>query len=505
MLRENKDLLLAIDIGTGSVRAALVELNGKIAFFHAIEHKQIVPQFGWSEQRPTDWWNGVVNCIRTVLTNLPEANERIAAIACCGQMHGTVLLRDEGELAVDFAPLWNDKRTRQVLDTFLAQYDQTALLALTGNPATTAWPGFKLRWFQQERPDIYRQTASMLIAKDFINYRLTGERAIDHPEASTTYLYDITARRWSERMCALLDISPVLLPEIRNPTDLLGRVSQAAAAQTGLLAGTPVAVGCGDFPATLLGSGVNRVGIGSDSTGTSTLITLQTKQPILHPMISNVLGVDEGWSAFTILDAGGDAVRWARRAFHDNQRSYDDLVQLAVTVPAGSNGLLFLPYLNGERLGPRTNARAQFVGLTYAHTAAHLHRSVMEGVAFAARRNLVIMEKSGNTIDFMVASGGGARTRLWLEIKASIYRTPMRTTTHAESGILGCAMIAGTAVGIFGSLSVATESLVKLDTEILPNSDWVPRYEALAQLYEKIYQDAAAYDGALDQYDQKFI
>jgi xylulokinase len=499
-----KDLFLAIDVGTGSVRAALVDLRGEIVAFHAAEHDQQVPQFGWSQQRPSDWWKGVVLCIRAVLEKIENAAARIVAVACCGQMHGTVLLDKAGVPVVDYAPLWNDKRTRGVLDQFLEKQDEQKLLPIAGNPAATAWPAFKLLWFKREHSDVYRQTASVLIVKDFINFRLTGNQAIDHPEASTTYLYDIEKRAWSQTLAQVLGLDEHILPEIKRPIDLVGTISAESAQQTGLLAGTPVAVGAGDFPVTLLGSGVSAVGVGSDSTGTSTLLTLQTERAVLHPIISNVLGIDQGWSAFTILDAGGDAVRWARRAFHDNQVSYDDLVKVAASAPPGSDGLIFLPYLNGERLGSRRNARAQFFGLTYAHGSGHLHRAVMEGVAFASRRNLSIMERSGNPMQYLVASGGGAKTRLWLEIKASIYRTPIRTTKHAESSILGCAMIAGVAAGVYSTLADATKKLVRLDEEILPNPDWVPRYQKLAELFDQIYDDAAPYYQLLDEYTAQF-
>src|ERR1700747_3759913 len=474
-----KDLLLAIDVGTGSVRAALVDVEGQIAAFHAAEHDQQVPQFGWSQQRPSDWWNGVILCIRSVLEKVESASTRIAAVACCGQMHGTVLLDQSGALVVDYAPLWNDKRTRGVLDEFLQRHDQEKLLPITGNPAATAWPAFKLLWFKHDVPDVYRRARSVLIVKDFINFKLTDNKAIDHPEASTTYLYDVGTNSWSTSIVDLLELNSNLLPELKSPLDIVGTISKQCSEQTGLVSGTPVAVGAGDFPVTLLGSGVSPVGVGSDSTGTSTLLTLQTERAVLHPIISNVLGIDEGWSAFTILDAGGDAVRWARRAFHDTQVSYEELVKVAASAPPGSDGLIFLPYLNGGRLGSRRNARAQFFGLTYAHASGHLHRAVMEGVAFASRRNLSLMGQSGNPMKYLVASGGGAKTRLWLEIKASIYRTPIRTTRHQESSVLGCAMIAGAAAGIYPSLADASKRLIQLDEEIAPNPDWAPRYEKL--------------------------
>src|SRR5258708_37044581 len=206
-----KDLFLAIDIGTGSVRAALSDLNGKIVAFHAAEHDQQVPHFGWSQQPPSDWWKGVVLCIRAVLEKTDDVASRIIAIACCGQMHGTVLLDKGGVPVVDYAPLWNDKRTRGVLDQFLEQHDQEKLLPIAGNPAATAWPGFKLLWFKQEHPDIYRQTTSVLIVKDYINFRLTGNQAIDHPEASTTYLYTIEKPTWSPSLFPSLCLDQQIL------------------------------------------------------------------------------------------------------------------------------------------------------------------------------------------------------------------------------------------------------------------------------------------------------
>ena len=504
MSAPSTDLLLAIDVGTGSVRAALVTFAGEILVFESVEHEQIVPHFGWAEQRPSDWWAGTVKCIQAVLGRVERAPARVAAVCCCGQMHGTVLLDAAGNPVVDYAPLWNDKRTRRVVADFEARSRSEDLLAITGNPAATAWPAFKLLWFKQDAPDVYQRTRSVLIVKDYINYKLTGNRAIDHPEGSTTYLYDVTARSWSRSVADQLELDLSWWPDLKAPIELVGTISKEAAEMTNLLAGTPVAVGAGDFPVTLLGSGVSRIGVASDSTGTSALLTLQTEKPVLDPIISNVAGVDQGWSAFTILDAGGDAMRWARRALHQNQLSYEAVVKQAAEVSPGADGLVFLPYLNGERLGPRCNARAQFFGLQYGHDSRHLHRAVLEGVAFACRRNLAIMEASGKRLDYLVASGGGAKTRLWLEIKASIYRTSIRTTKHQESSILGCAMIAGTAVGIYPSLGEASRQLVQLESEITPNSDWVPRYEKLGQLFDQIYNDAAPYYQKLDDYAMTF-
>ncbi|MBW4022323.1 MAG: pentose kinase [Proteobacteria bacterium] len=488
-----RDLLLAIDVGTGSVRAALLTASGETLGFAAQEHEQIVPQFGWSEQRPADWWGGAVAVIRRVLHGVPDAAARIAAIGACGQMHGTVLIDADGDPTLDAVPLWNDKRNRAEVDRFLAKQDWRALLPLAGNPPSVAWWGFKLQWLKTHRPAAYARAAVVLAPKDWINFKLTGQLAIDAPEASCTYLYDAERGGWSGRLAALLGIDIALLPPIREPQEVLAGVSPSAAAETGLPEGIPVVVGISDYPAALLGSGVSAPGLASDVTGTSTLLTLCTEAPVLDDVITNVRGAGPNWSAFTILDAGGDAMRWARRAFHEKAYDYERIVALAEGAPAGSGMLLFLPYLNGERLGRNTNARAQFIGLTSSHGAGHLHRAVMEGVAFAAARNLRIMTAGGNTVERMVAAGGGAKTRLWLEIKASIYGCPIVTTAAEESGVLGCAMLAGTGIGLYADLADATDRLVRVTGEVQPVPAWADIYARLAPIFDHAYDNSHAY------------
>jgi xylulokinase len=489
----NKDLLLAIDVGTGSVRAALITFTGETAAFSAREHDQIVPQFGWSEQRPASWWDGAVATVRTVLGKVDQGQHRVAGVAACGQMHGTVLIDDAGRLVLDRVPLWNDKRTREILEEFERTHDTQSILRIVGNPPTVAFAAFKLMWIKRYEPEAYAAARTLLMPKDYINFRLTGARAIDLSEASCNYLLDIRTGTWSQEIVDLAGLDRKILPPLKSASEVLATVSQEAARETGLLEGTPVIVGAGDYPVTLLGSGVVRAGMGSDVTGTSTLITLMTEEPVLDPAITNVQGVAGGWGAFTILDAGGDAMRWARRAFHDNQYAYDRIVDLAAEAPAGSDRLIFLPYLNGERLANQGNSRAQFVGLTSVHRAGHLHRAVMEGVAFASRRNIEIMKSRGNKLERLVAAGGGAKTRLWLEIKASVYGCPILTPSDPECGVLGCAMLAGVGAGIFDSIDDAVRRLVRYDAEIQPNPAWSERYERMATFFNRVYSQSESY------------
>ena len=486
-----KDLLLAFDVGTGSVRAALVAQTGKILAFTAKELDQVIPQFGWSQQSPRIWWDGLVFSIRSVLGRVAQSADRIAAIAGCGQMHGAVLVDSAGELVLEEVPLWNDKRTRELVDRFSAERDTEALLPIVANPPTVAWPAFKLAWIKQHQPKAYDAARTVLMPKDYINFKLTGERRIDLCEASCSYMFDIRSSDWSEKILKLLGLDPSKLPLVSPATELLGALTKEAARITGLRVGTPVAVGAGDFPVALLGSGVTSPGMGCDITGTSTVITLLAERPAVNPLISNVRAITGGWAAFTILDASGDAMRWARRAFHHQEAySYDQIVSLAEGVPAGSDRLLFLPYLNGERLAPKPNSRAQFFGLTSRHSAAHLYRAVMEGVAFASKRNIELMKSGGYCLDRMVTAAGGAKNRLWLEIKASIYDCPILVPSEPECGVLGCAMLAGLAVGLFSDLESAGSQQVRYEGEIAPNPAWSERYQKMQSLFDDLYQSS---------------
>jgi xylulokinase len=495
-----KDLSLAIDVGTGSVRAAIVDGWGKVLAIAAQEHEQIVPAFGWSEQRPMDWWHGVVHAIRSVLDQVEGARSRIAAIAACGQMHGTVLIDDDGELTRETVPLWNDKRTVGHVMAFEAANRPQDYLGESSNPPTPAWPAFKLQWIRDNDPDAYHRTTAMMMPKDFINLRLTGERAMDRTEACASFLMNPETGDWSDTMCKMLGLDKSKLLPIRNPLDVLGTVTQAAAQETGLLAGTPVLVGCADYPAALLGSGVCRPGLGSEVMGTSSIITAISRKPLLDPSISNVGTVEGNWGAFMLLESGGDAMRWARRAFHEKQLGYAEIVEKAAQAPAGSERLFFVPYLAGERFGDHRNARAQFFGLAAAHGLAHMHRAVLEGVAFAVKRHINIMqEASGERLERVIASGGGARTKLWMMIKASIYDIPIVVPQEAECGIVGCAAMAATATGQFGSIEAASDRYVSYSDEILPNPAWAETYRPMQAFFEKLYLHSQALYDDLDR------
>jgi xylulokinase len=494
-----RDLSLSIDVGTGSVRAALVDAEGTILHIAAREHDQIVPQFGWAEQRPLDWWAGVAASIQDALAAVEGARLRIAAVCACGQMHGAVLVDETGRPTRETAPLWNDKRTASLVAAFEREHGASAFLSQCGNPPTPAWPGFKLMWLRDNDPAAYAGAHAVLMPKDYINLRLTGEIAMDSGDASLSFLMNPETRRWSATMIDLLGIDPAKLPPIREPLEILGAVTAQAARETGLAAGTPVLVGGADYPMALLGSGACRPGLASDVTGTSCILTMIADAPLIDPEICNVATIEGHWGAFVLLETGGDAMRWARRAFHEGALSYDDIVKRAAIAPAGSDALFFMPYLTGERLGRHRNTRAQFFGLGAAHGLAHLHRAVLEGVAFAAARYLRVMEKAaGRSIERVIASGGGAKTPLWLKIKASVYGVPIAVPKEPECGVVGCAALAATATGRFSRVEDAVGAYVRYVDEASPDPRWAETYARMQPVFDKLYAHSQALYDDLD-------
>ncbi len=331
-----------------------------------------------------------------------------------------------------------------------------------------------------------------------LNFMLTGAMATDYSEASCYFLMDSETRSWSSQACETFGLRVDQLPELKLSSDIIGQVTQRAADLTGLPAGIPVVAGTSDMAASLLGSGVYEPGMASDSTGTSTLMTVVSPRPLHHPLVNNLHLANAAWGGFTILDAGGDAVRWARLALADNQITHPQLLQEAAAVPAGAEGLLFLPYLTGERLAEHTNSRAQFFGLQRKHRRGHLFRAVLEGVAFASWRNLRQLQKCGQYPQQMIASGGGARSSLWLEIKAAAYNLPILSTRNQENGVTGCGIIAGVGVGLYADFASGVRQTVQFDKLISPDPRLRDYYHACCELFDTLYRQSAALYDRLD-------
>lgn len=498
------NLYLAIDVGTGGLRAALVDRSGQILAYAHQEHEQIVPQFGWSEQRPMDWWTGTIASIKHVLEKVPDAAKRVSAICTCGQMHGTVLVDDDGELLLDAVPLWNDKRTVQQVDAFKKRVPQAKSLSLAANSPAPAWPAFKLIWIKENHSDAFERARHVLMPKDWINYKLTGALAQDYTEASLSFLMDWKKRIWSDELCELTGAPRFLLPPLLNSYDVLGRLSREAAALLGLADGIPVLVGAGDYPMALLGSGVIASGMGSDVTGTSSIITILRDDIIPDDEAANVLMPNGKWGVMTLVDAGGDAIRWARRAIHGNNLSYDDIEVSASQSIAGSNGLFFLPYLSGERIAQKPNSRAQYFGLKAEHTMHDLHRAVLEGVAFSVRLKLDKLAEGKTKPNRIVAASGGAKSNLWLKIKSSMYNVPYVITKEAECGVIGAAMSMAVALGDYSNFEDAAKAMVHYTDEIKPDPYWVELYDHMMLIYARLYDHSKSFYDDLDRLDATY-
>jgi len=486
--------LLAIDVGTGSGRAALVGADGQIATLAAREYPVTVPQPGWSEQAPADWWRAVCEASREALS---DAAAPPAAVAVCGQMHGPVPVDRAGRALSERVQLWNDKRPEPICAEFRERHDAMALLPRTGNLPAPSWIGFKVAWIARHQPEVYEGARAFLVPKDYVNLRLTGELATDFSEASGSYLLDVGTAAYAPELAALLGIDLERFAPVHASDAVIGEVTATAAEETGIPAGTPVVAGGGDMLVSLLGSGIVRPGIGSDITGTSNLISVFADAPLIDPAIQNLHAAGEGWIPFTILDAGGGALRWARRAFAP-EAAYDAIDAAAKAAGVGAEGLLFLPYLSGERLGGAVNGRAQFFGLTERHELDHVWRAVLEGVALASRRNIAAMRAAGASFDRVVATGGGANSALWLKIKAAAYGLPIVTPRETESGLVGCAILAGCGAGLFDDPASAADALIGFSAPVEPDAAWAERYARLATIFDALHDEALGHFDALD-------
>jgi xylulokinase len=338
-----------------------------------------------------------------------------------------------------------------------------------------------------------------MMPKDYVNLRLTGERAMDWTDAACSFLMNPETGSWSRKVFDRLGLDPAMMAPVKLPTEVLGAVTAQAAALTGLPEGTPVLAGGADYPVALLGSGVCKPGLASEVAGTSSIVTLVAEKPVLDAEISNV-GTPEGnWGAFVLLEAGGDAARWARRTFHGESLGYGEILDMAASARPGANALFFLPYLVGERLGAHRNSRAQFFGLAAGHGLAEMHRAVLEGVAFAVNRHLAIMERAtGTRPDVLIASGGGAKADLWLQIKAAIYGRPILIPEEPECGLVGCAALAAVATGAASGLPEAVERLVHYGREVKPDPAWVETYARMQPVFDRLYASSQPFYDDLD-------
>jgi xylulokinase len=486
-----RDAFLAIDVGTQSSRAAVLSLDGKVLAIAAQPHAMATPRPGWAEQNPADWWDATLHNIRDVVSETMD-RARVQAVATCGQMHGAVPVARDGVPLTTEVQLWCDKRAAHIATEVDSRPDSDELRRLTGNVPAAAWSGFKLAWMKREEPGLYARAWKILTPKDFINLRLTGVAATDHSEASGSFLMDSRDGTWSAELIELLDLEARHLPPIHASSEVIGAILPDVARETGLPAGTPVVAGSGDMLALLLGAGITTPGAACDTSGTASIISFYAEYPVVDPRLMNLHAAGPHWISFGILDSGGGSLRWWRDQFNAGTGEggdvlYERMMAEAARVPAGSEGLLFLPYLLGERSLGSADSRGIFFGLHPRIGPAHATRAILEGICFDLRQSLEIARESGLEIAEMRTGGGGARSALWSQIKADVYGIPISTLQHKEAGILGAAMLAGLGVKAYASEADAANRLVRTRERFIPDPQAAARYNQQYALFHDLH------------------
>jgi xylulokinase len=492
--------LLGVDIGTTGARALLIAETGEVVSGATEEYPLSTPRPQWAEQAPQDWWRGAVSAIRRVLAETKANPPDIKALGLSGQMHGVVLL-DEANLVLRPSIIWCDQRSQAQCDWITERIGAQRLIERTSNPALTGFSAPKLLWVRDNEPEVFAKARQFLLPKDYIRFLLTGEFASEVSDASGTSLFDVRNRRWAWDIVDELGLDRRLLPAVYESPEVSGYVTAAAAQATGLPAGLPVVGGGGDQAAGAVGNGIVETGIVSSTIGTSGVVFAFTDEPNLDAkgrMQTFCHAVPGKWHVMGVTQGAGLSLRWLRDNFGTAEMAvgpvigvdpYELLAREAEMAPPGCEGLLWLPYLMGERapvLDP--DARGVLFGITARHDRQMVVRSVMEGVAYSLRDSLEIMRGEMRIpVSQVRASGGGARSRLWRQIQADVFGTEMVTLHISEGPAYGAALLAATGAGIYGSVAEACRQTIRIVETIKPNNGNRSVYDRFYAVYASLY------------------
>lgn len=492
--------LLGIDVGTSGLKVLLVDENGSQAAEATEQYPIHSPYPSWFEQDPDDWWNATVKATKRMLTESGIDPGQIAGIGLTGQYHGLVIL-DKDHQVLRRSILWNDQRTAKQSAAIVQKVGEEKLLRIAATSGAPYFTACKLQWVRDNEPDVYGKVATMMLPKDYIRFKLTGELATDVTDASGTLFLDVRKRQWSDEMPGLLDVDASILPNVVESPQVSGTVSKQAAEETGLPAGVPVAGGAGDQAAAAVGNGIYEEGLLTYSIGTSGVIYAAT----------DTLKVDEAggfntfchavpgtWCVLACINAAAGSYQWFQEKFADIERQeaaernmsvYQILEEKAASVSIGSDKLFFLPYLSGER-HPHTdtNARGVFLGMHTGHGKAHFIRSVLEGVSYAFRDCLEVMKSHDTNVSEIRATGGGAQSRLWMDIQVNVSAEPI-VTMGADAGgaAFGACILGGVAAGVYTDVKEACAQVVKTGNRLAPDPAKQEAYEGYFRFYQTLY------------------
>ena len=478
-----------IDVSTTATKTVLVDRAGHVAAIGSAEYGFDTPRPLWSEQDPALWWNGAQLAIRQALDGAGASGGEVVGVGLTGQMHGAVLLDSAGDVLRP-AILWNDQRTTAECDVIRDALGLERLIRITGNDALTGFTAPKLVWVQHHEPAVWQRVAHVLLPKDYVRLQLTGDYAIDKADGAGTLLFDLAAREWSAEVLAALAIERSLLPPTFEGPAVAGTLSQAGAESTGLRAGTPVVAGGGDQAANGVGVGAVAPGTVALSLGTSGVVFAPTERPLYEPhgrVHAFCHAVPGRWHMMSVMLSAAGSLRWFRDAIAPGD-DFATLVAGAASLPAGSEGLWFLPYLSGERSPyPDPRARGAFVGLTLRHDRRHLTRAVLEGVAFGLRDGLDLMLEAGIPAPTQIrASGGGTASQLWRQILADVLGAEIATVSTTEGAAYGAAILAAVGTGWYGSVDEATAAVVTATPSASPGANRAAYADAHAT-YRELY------------------
>ena len=491
--------VIGIDIGTSGTKTVLFDEVGTVISSATVEYPMYQPQNGYAEQDPLDWYNASLSTVKTVLENSGVKNTDIVGIGLSGQMHGLVMLDENGDV-IRNSIIWCDQRTAKEVDEMNEKIGREKLIEITANPALTGWTAAKILWVKNNEPENYAKCRHILLPKDYIRYKLTGEFATEVSDASGMQLLDVPNRCWSREVCDALGIDMSLLAKVYESCEITGRITEESAVLTGLAVGTPVVGGAGDNAAAAVGTGVVSDGKAFTTIGTSGVVFAHTSKVSIDPkgrVHTCCAAVPDCWHIMGVIQSAGLSLKWFRDNFCQSEKETAALMGVdpyylmdkeAETVPIGANRLIYLPYLMGERtphLDP--NARGMFFGLSAIHTKKDMIRAVMEGVTYALRDSIEICREMDINVSDMMACGGGGTSSLWRQMLADQYGCPVKTTSSKEGPALGVAILALVGAGVYSTVQEACEKIVKTDKVQEPIAENVSKYEKYFRLYDEIY------------------
>lgn len=452
------------------------------------------PEPGWAEQDPRDWWRAAAIAVRKAIQASGVSPDSIAAVGFSGQMHGAVLL-DERDEVIRPALIWCDQRTEAQSRELERTFGLDRLIQLTCNPPLTNFTLTKLLWVREHEPKNWSRVRKIMLPKDYVRLRLTGESAIDVADASGTLLLDVAHRTWCTEILSKTGIELNSLPKLFESQEVCGKLSDAGASATGLRKGTPVVAGAGDQAAGAVGMGITRPGVISATIGTSGVVFAATDKPSLDPkgrLHTFCHAIPGRWHVMGVTQAAGLSLRWFRDRFgsgaDDGRDPYERLSAEAATAPAGSEGAFWAPYLMGERT-PHLDpfARAAFVGLTASHTRAHLIRAVLEGVAYSLKDTFTIFDAIGVPVERIRLGGGGARSSVWQQIQSDVYAHEVEILQAEEGAAYGAAILAGVGSGCWKSVDEACDAVVRVAKRVTPSRESSAAMQRGYDTYRRIY------------------